>query len=502
MPHSNTVEKTIEGDLFTAFVKAGAISKANASDPKKSSLVRCARTDKGVHAAGNVISLKLIVEDADIVDKINDNLSEQIRVWGIQRTVGSFSCYHACDSRWYEYLIPSHAFLPPHPTSWLARRLREVAEECGDLAGFESRQKEMSTWWEEVEENTIKPVIAEIDPAIRDKVLQALYDDAESYIDADDDMAAPARDVPDDQEEAAHAAASSIKAEDEAGGEQPRGMDRKTYIEEKKAIDAAVKKLRAAYLLAKRSFRIPQARFDRIQPTLDQFLGTHKYHNYTVDKDFSDPSAQRHIKSFKVDPDRKIVDTTEWLSIKIHGQSFMMHQIRKMIGCVSLTVRCGASPSHIANTFKSNRVSIPKVPGLGLLLERPVFESYNSGAAEKFEREPIDFSQYEKEMDEFKQREIYQRIYREEEEGKHFHSFFSHTDNLRDGQFLWLSSAGVEAVQKAREQRLTSKDAETAEKANPQLVDAAQFPTTSLAEEVSGRKNGTPAEGRSTDAAS
>jgi tRNA pseudouridine(38-40) synthase len=59
-------QKTIEGDLFTALVAAGAISKANASDPKKSSLVRCARTDKGVHAAGNVVSLKLIIEDVTV----------------------------------------------------------------------------------------------------------------------------------------------------------------------------------------------------------------------------------------------------------------------------------------------------------------------------------------------------------------------------------------------------------------------------------------------------
>ena len=70
--------RTIEGDLFNAFVAAGAISKANADDPKKSSLVRCARTDKGVHAAGNVISLKLILEDQHIVDKINAQLSPQI----------------------------------------------------------------------------------------------------------------------------------------------------------------------------------------------------------------------------------------------------------------------------------------------------------------------------------------------------------------------------------------------------------------------------------------
>ncbi len=41
----NHEAKTIEGDLFAAFVAAGAISKANADDPKKSSLARCARTD-------------------------------------------------------------------------------------------------------------------------------------------------------------------------------------------------------------------------------------------------------------------------------------------------------------------------------------------------------------------------------------------------------------------------------------------------------------------------
>ncbi|KAK3064735.1 tRNA pseudouridine synthase 1, partial [Teratosphaeriaceae sp. CCFEE 6253] len=122
-------ERTIEGDLFAAFIKAGAISKANADDPKKAGLVRCARTDKGVHAAGNMISLKLIVEDEDIVEKINAELSPQIRVWGIERTIGSFSCYQACDSRWYEYLIPSHAFLPPHPSSFLAKKLEEYADE-------------------------------------------------------------------------------------------------------------------------------------------------------------------------------------------------------------------------------------------------------------------------------------------------------------------------------------------------------------------------------------
>ncbi|KAG5952072.1 tRNA pseudouridine synthase 1 [Claviceps cyperi] len=85
----NGDEPMIERDFFRAFIDAKAISKANADDPRKSSLARCARTDEGVHAAGNVISLKLIIEDEDIVDRINAHLPEQIRVWGIQRTIAS-----------------------------------------------------------------------------------------------------------------------------------------------------------------------------------------------------------------------------------------------------------------------------------------------------------------------------------------------------------------------------------------------------------------------------
>ena len=121
----NHKDKTIEGDIFAALVAAKAISKANADDPRKSSFVRCARTDKGVHAAGNMISLKLIIEDPDVVKKINEALPPQIRVWGIVRTNNAFSCYQACDSRWYEYLMPSYCLLPPHPESFLGKKVLE-----------------------------------------------------------------------------------------------------------------------------------------------------------------------------------------------------------------------------------------------------------------------------------------------------------------------------------------------------------------------------------------
>lgn len=402
----NTTEKTIEGDLFTAFVKAGAISKANADDPKKSQLVRCARTDKGVHAAGNMISLKLIIEDENIVEKINEHLAPQIRVWGIERTIGSFSCYQACDSRWYEYLLPSHCLLPPHPSSWLARTLEEAADEADDREGYNSRQEEVKDFWKEVDEKEIKPVLDALDEDIKGLVLKALYEEETVY-----------------RGEAKEGGEIEAK-EDALPATKPGTTDPSEVIsssttltlDQKKRVEAAVKSLKLAYNDAKRRYRIPQARIARLQEALTSYVGTRNYHNYTILKTFRDPSSKRNIKSFVVNPEPKIINDTEWLSLKVHGQSFMMHQIRKMVGMASLIVRCGAPIERIKESYGDTKMSIPKVPGLGLLLERPVFDSYNELQAPKHGREKLDFSKWEEKLEAFKQKEIYQRIFEEEKQ--------------------------------------------------------------------------------------
>lgn len=74
---------TIESVLFDALCKTGAVSTSNAIDPKKVQLMRAARTDKGVHASCNLVSLKMICQDEKIVEKLNAVLPQQIRVWGI-----------------------------------------------------------------------------------------------------------------------------------------------------------------------------------------------------------------------------------------------------------------------------------------------------------------------------------------------------------------------------------------------------------------------------------
>ncbi|KAN0082265.1 Pseudouridine synthase [Elaphomyces granulatus] len=444
MQLSNT-QKTIEGELFAALVAVGAISKANAADPKKSSLVRCARTDKGVHAAGNIVSLKLIVEDPDLVPKINQKLSHQIRVWGIQVTNKSFSCYQMCDSRVYEYLIPSYCFLPPHPSTHLGKKIVELAEQASDTVQLHERQEEVMTFWDEVDKRCIKPILEGLPGDVRRIVERSLYIEEDATSSATPNM--------DELVENEHSTERKDATEESMENSKSMPNPQET---QRLLINEAIKSIKAAYVNAKRKYRIHPKRISRLQETLSKFVGTKNFHNYTIQKVYRDPSARRHIRSFVVNPEPIIVDKAEWLSLKVHGQSFMMHQIRKMVSMAALIVRCGCDPNRISESFGPTKLAIPKAPGLGLLLERPIFDNYNKKVQE-FGKEKIDFSRYDQEIEEFKRREIYGRIFHEEGETNTFASFFNHIDHYQKDYFLYLTSGGLAVATVAPEPFSTSR---------------------------------------------
>ncbi|KAK8008408.1 tRNA pseudouridine synthase A [Apiospora marii] len=466
----NHREKTIEGDLFAAFVAAKAISKVNADDPRKSQLVRCARTDKGVHAAGNVISLKLIIEDEDIVQKINEALPPQIRVWGIQRTNNAFNCYQTCDSRWYEYLMPSYCLLPPHHESFLGKKVLDSVKEKGVEEDYANKLGDLKDFWHEVEKTDILPILERLEPDVREKVMRRLFaaedetpetktekaakkDDSsatnEARVDATEATNETLPDAPPTSTGATEQPdAEAMGVDAEAAAPQEKATEEVKPPKEASPVDIAVKEIKAAYVAAKRKYRVTPEHIARLQGALNQYLGTRNYHNYTVQKSPNDPSAKRHIKSFIVNPKPIQINDTEWLSLKVHGQSFMMHQIRKMVGMAVLVTRCGTDLSRMEESYRPGRISIPKAPGLGLLLERPVFENYNTRAAESYDRPKIDFGNYEKELQAFKDSHIYQRIFDLEEKENSFHAFFHQIDNFKTDYFLWVTAGGMETAAK------------------------------------------------------
>ncbi|KAL5017922.1 hypothetical protein ScPMuIL_003644 [Solemya velum] len=110
---------TIESELVKALCKVEAIPEDHAENFFKMSFQRAARTDKGVSAAAQVVSLKIFIfffymllNAENLLEKINENLPSQIRVLSYKRTTNGFDSKNFCSSRTYIYIIPTFAFAP------------------------------------------------------------------------------------------------------------------------------------------------------------------------------------------------------------------------------------------------------------------------------------------------------------------------------------------------------------------------------------------------------
>lgn len=381
----NPPNKTIEGEIFESFVKAGAISRDNSNDLKKNGFMRAARTDKGVHAAGNLISLKMIIEDPDICQKINAELPEQIRLWGFERTNKSFDCRKMCSSRVYEYLMPTFCFLPPKPSSSMGLQIEEAKVKH---PGVTREDAEGEKWWQEMADKLKSEGIS----------------------------------------------ASQIEAAQQAIEAGQQSPDDPQY--------AMIKVIKRLENEQRRAYRISSDRLSLVREVLKLYEGHHNFHNFTLGKDFKDPSAARFMKELSVS-DPFVIEGTEWVSVKIHGQSFMLHQIRKMIAMATMVVRTGCPLHRINEAFLQTKINIPKAPALGLLLEAPVYEGYNARLS-SFGYNAIDFSKYEKEMDAFKMKYIYDKIYAEEVRDNVFHGFFGFIDGFNGGPvFSFFTANGI-----------------------------------------------------------
>ncbi|XP_076949284.1 uncharacterized protein LOC143621879 [Bidens hawaiensis] len=147
---------------------------------------------------------------------------------------------------------------------------------------------------------------------------------------------------------------------------------------------------------------------ERFNKILKQYEGTHNFHNFTTRTKAADPSAHRYIISFHANT-TVTVDGMEFVKCEVVGQSFMLHQIRKMIGVAVAIMRNCAPESFIETALQQDvRITVPTAPEVGLYLDECFFSSYNQKWRDTHEE--VSMQAYADEAEAFKLKHIYSHI--------------------------------------------------------------------------------------------
>ncbi len=157
------------------------------------------------------------------------------------------------------------------------------------------------------------------------------------------------------------------------------------------------------------SFRLTSETLQKVNRLFSLYKGTHNFHNFTSQKGPRDPSAKRYITHMSCgEPFMR--QEAEFAVITVRGQSFMMHQIRKMVGLVIAVVKGYVDEGVIERSWGEDKVDVPKAPGLGLVLERVHFDRYNKRFGGDGIHETLEWTEEEETIAAFKDKHIYPSI--------------------------------------------------------------------------------------------
>ena len=157
-------------------------------------------------------------------------------------------------------------------------------------------------------------------------------------------------------------------------------------------------------------YRIDKNLMEEFNRVLELYKGTHNFHNFTSGKKATDASAMRFMMEISCG-EPFIMEEMEFAIVRIKGQSFMLHQIRKMVGLAIAVMRGNATQATIERAFREEKVDIPIAPGLGLMLEEVHYDRYNIRYGGDGTHEAIVWPELNEQVDEFKRLEILPNVY-------------------------------------------------------------------------------------------
>ena len=350
----NPGAKTIEGDLEEALYHSGAVPEQDRNNPKRYDWARSARTDKGVSAVGQVVSGRFYVDPPGFVDRLNSNLSPQIRIFGYKRVTASFNAKKFCDRRRYVYLIPVFALDPnshPNRESVMASlgsenelvKCLECSERGRKVAGLMGKRNyelRGSTFELGISSNNGD---ASVDSLVSGKIVVSSINGDASNPNSESTEEVKLKNgnfgsnnfedkILDSNEGGTDLVSSSPNAGEVTAGEEEE------INEDGKPAN------RSNFFYGENE----KERFSRI---LKYYVGTHNFHNFTTRTKAEDPAARRFIVSFNANT-IVTVEGMEFVKCEVVGQSFMLHQIRKMIGLAVAVMRNCAPESLIEKALQ------------------------------------------------------------------------------------------------------------------------------------------------------
>ncbi|CAF0949455.1 unnamed protein product [Adineta steineri] len=202
------------------------------------------------------------------------------------------------------------------------------------------------------------------------------------------------------------------------------------------------------------SYRVSSEILQLAKDVSSEYLGSHNFHNFTSGKKFTDPSARRHMFSIDI-ADPYIRENVEFTTITIKGQSFMLHQIRKMISLVIAIVRGVASRDTIQQAYNADKIDIPKAPPLGLVLQKLHYDRYDKKFGHDGQHEALTWAEVESEITTFKENVIIPHIVKREISDKSMLAYLErlivHSFSPMDSEIDWRLSLPYQIVfQKVR----------------------------------------------------
>lgn len=153
-----------------------------------------------------------------------------------------------------------------------------------------------------------------------------------------------------------------------------------------------------------KDYRVPADRLKRANDILSLYKGQTNFHNYTVKKLFFDRSSERFI-DYMVCSEPFIERDIEFTRITVKGSSFMLHQIRKMVGFSLAVIRGVIDDNMLQRSLTEELFNAPTAPGLGLMLERLHFHDYANRF--KMTHDPLTFEEFDDAVEEFRREQIH-----------------------------------------------------------------------------------------------